>query len=77
MLTSQLKNLLKFKDRAIKDNSMFTVLRKGTPVHVKAAWIYNDLLKHFKLNNYEKIIFVGVNFSGYVGSLFSRGFKRL
>ena len=28
---------------------------KGTPVHVKAAWIYNDLLKHHKLENVEKI----------------------
>ena len=28
---------------------------KGTPVHVKAAWIYNDLLKYYKLDNYEKI----------------------
>ena len=28
---------------------------KGTPVHVKAAWIYNDLLKHYGLDNVEKI----------------------
>ena len=28
---------------------------KGTPVHVKAAWIYNDLLKYYELDNYEKI----------------------
>ena len=30
-------------------------MHKGTPVHVKAAWVYNDLLKHRKLENYEKI----------------------
>ena len=30
-------------------------MHKGTPVHVKAAWIYNDLLKHHGLNNVEKI----------------------
>ena len=34
---------------------MFTPMHKGTPVHVKAAWIYNDLLKYHKLENYEKI----------------------
>ena len=28
---------------------------KGTPVHVKAAWVYNDLLKYYNLNNVEKI----------------------
>jgi hypothetical protein len=28
---------------------------KGTPVHVKAAWIYNDLLKYFKVNTVEPI----------------------
>ena len=35
--------------------SIFTPMHKGTPVHVKAAWIYNDLLKHHGLNNVEKI----------------------
>jgi len=35
--------------------SIFTPMHKGTPVHVKAAWIYNDLLKYHKLNNIEKI----------------------
>ena len=30
-------------------------MHKGTPVHVKAAWVYNDLLKHHKLENVEKI----------------------
>ena len=28
---------------------------KATPVHVKAAWIYNDLLKYWGLNNFEQI----------------------
>ena len=28
---------------------------KGTPVHVKAAWIYNDLLKYYNLTDCEKI----------------------
>ena len=35
--------------------SIFTPMHKGTPVHVKAAWVYNDLLKYHKLENYEKI----------------------
>ena len=35
--------------------SIFTDTHKGTPVHVKAAWIYNDLLDYHKLNNVEKI----------------------
>ncbi len=33
----------------------FTDLKKGAPVHVKAAIRYNDLLKHYKLTNYEDI----------------------
>ena len=35
--------------------SMFTEMEKGTPVYVKASVVYNDLLKHFKANNYEPI----------------------
>ena len=31
--------------------SIFTDTHKGTPVHVKAAIKYNDLLKHFDLEN--------------------------
>ena len=34
---------------------MFTEMEKGAPVHVKASVIYNDLLKHFKVNNHEQI----------------------
>jgi len=34
---------------------IFTPMHKGTPVHVKAAWIYNDLLKHYGLTNHEEI----------------------
>ena len=35
--------------------SIFTDTHKGTPVHVKAAIKYNDLLKHFGLENTEPI----------------------
>ena len=59
-LPTGVKRLTKFADkrRVGKLNSkgsMFTPMHKGTPVHVKAAWIYNDLLKYHKLENYEKI----------------------
>ena len=30
-------------------------MKKGTPVHVKAAWVYNDLLRYWGLNNFEQI----------------------
>ena len=35
--------------------TIFTDIHKGTPVHVKAAIKYNDLLKHFGLDNTEPI----------------------
>jgi len=35
--------------------SIFTDIHKGAPVHVKAAIKYNDLLKHFDLENIEPI----------------------
>ena len=35
--------------------AVITPHKKGTPVHVKAAWIYNDLLKYWGLNNFEQI----------------------
>ena len=35
--------------------TIFTDTQKGTPVHVKAAIKYNDLLKHFGADNNEPI----------------------
>jgi len=52
------KGLAKFVDKSrgkFDKKMMFTKMKKGTPVHVKAALIYNDLLKHYGLNKYEKI----------------------
>jgi len=49
------RGLRKFADKRNKNGSIFTPMHKGTPVHVKAAWIYNDLLDYHKLNNVEKI----------------------
>ena len=55
-LPTGVKNLKKFKNTNIKSSGgIFTNLRKGTPVHVKAAWKYNDLLRHYKLSNHELI----------------------
>ena len=53
-LPTGVKKLNKFKDSTPKD-AVFTNMKKGTPVHVKAAWVYNDLLKYWGLNNFEKI----------------------
>ena len=59
-LPTGVKKLGKFVDKRrvgklYGKGSIFTQMHKGTPVHVKSAWIYNDLLKHYGLNNHEKI----------------------
>ena len=59
-LPTGVKNLGKFADKRRvgklhSKGSIMTPMHKGTPVHVKAAWIYNDLLKHYGLNNVEQI----------------------
>jgi len=59
-LPTGVKNLGKFADKrrvggVYGKKGVFTPMHKGTPVHVKAAWVYNDLLKHYKLENVEKI----------------------
>jgi len=59
-LPTGVKNLNKFADKrkvgkVYGKPGVFTPMHKGTPVHVKAAWVYNDLLKHYGLENVEKI----------------------
>ena len=60
-LPTSVKKLTKFADtrhsnkKIYGKGGVFTPMYKGTPVHVKAAWIYNDLLKHYGLDNVEKI----------------------
>ena len=59
-LPTGVKRLSKFVERRRvgklnNKKGVFTPMVKGTPVHVKAAWLYNDLLKYYKLENYEKI----------------------
>ena len=53
-LPTGVRKLTKFKSPTPKD-AVFTNMKKGTPVHVKAAWIYNDLLRYWNLTNSEKI----------------------
>jgi DNA polymerase elongation subunit (family B) len=60
-LPTGVKRLSKFADtrhsnkKIYGNQGIFTPMYKGTPVHVKAAWVYNDLLKYYKLGNVEKI----------------------
>ena len=64
-LPTGVKNLSKHIDPRPGPENIFTNMYKGTPAHVKAAVIYNDLLKHFKvegkygpISNGEKIKWV-------------------
>jgi len=41
---------------SIKGNNEFTSLKRGAPIHVKAAIRYNDLLKYFKVANRHESI---------------------
>jgi len=58
-LPTGVKNIKKYTDKnkrgKFNSKNSFTNIKKGAPVHVKAAIKYNDLLKHFNLNNYEEI----------------------
>ena len=60
-LPTGIRGLIKYKDtrysnkRIYGKGTIFTDTHKGTPVHVKAAIKYNDLLKHFGAENTEPI----------------------
>ena len=60
-LPTGVSKLTKFMDKRHNNKkiygqgTIFTDTHKGTPVHVKAAIKYNDLLKHFGLDNTEPI----------------------
>jgi len=57
-LPTGVKGIHKFTDKSrggFKSKTMFTPMKKGAPVHTKASVIYNDLLKHYKVNNHEPI----------------------
>ena len=50
------KGMSKYLQADEQNTSMFSRYYKGTPVHVKDALAYNDLLKHFKRDKkYSKI----------------------
>ena len=76
------KGIWKYMEKQDKENSsVFTTFKKGTPVHVKAAIAYNDLVRYFKqdkkyqfINNGDKIRWVylknnplGLNAVAYKG----------
>ena len=57
-LPTGVKGLKKYTDKKrgkFNSKSEFTTIKKGAPVHVKAAIKYNDLLKYYDLNNHEEI----------------------
>ena len=45
-----LKKYIENNSEVSETSSIFTVVKKGTPAHVKACIIYNDLLRYFKLD---------------------------
>ena len=45
------KGIWKYLKKDDENSSVFSVYHKGTPVHVKAALAYNDLVKYFKQDN--------------------------
>ena len=58
-LPTGVKSLVQYRARVTgkfgRTKKLFTETVKGTPVHIKSAIIYNDLLKYYKLNNIETI----------------------
>jgi len=48
-LPTGVKQLKKYTAKHLGKSGIFTNVFKGTPVHVKSALIYNDLLKYFKV----------------------------
>ena len=57
-LPTGVKGMTKYVDKSkggFDSKTMFTSMKKGSPVHTKASVIYNDLLKHFKTTNHEPI----------------------
>jgi len=58
-LPTGVRGLTKYKDTNARgkfnDKTIFTKTKKSTPVHVKAAIKYNDLLKYYSLDNIEPI----------------------
>ncbi len=45
------KGIWKYLKKDNENSSVFSLFHKGTPVHVKAAIAYNDLVRYFKQDN--------------------------
>ena len=59
------KGIWKYLQKDDENSSVFSIFKKGCPVHVKAAIAHNDLVRHFKqdkkygfINNGDKIRWV-------------------
>jgi|TARA_R110000823_G_scaffold265667_3_gene385551 hypothetical protein len=51
------KGIWKYMEKKDNENSsVFSTFKKGTPVHVKAAIAYNDLVRYFKQDNKYQFI---------------------
>jgi DNA polymerase elongation subunit (family B) len=50
------KGIWKYMQKDKENSSVFSIFKKGTPVHVKAAIAYNDLVKYYKQDNKYQFI---------------------
>ena len=50
------KGIWKYIQKDKENSSVFSIFKKGTPVHVKAALAYNDLVRYFKQDNKYQFI---------------------
>ena len=50
------KGIWKYLQKDNENSSVFSVFKKGCPVHVKAALAYNDLIRYFKQDNKYQFI---------------------
>jgi DNA polymerase elongation subunit (family B) len=55
-IPTSVKGIKKYR---VKDGNLFNSYKLGTPVHVKSAIFYNDLLKHLKVSKRYSQIFDG------------------
>jgi len=56
---TSVKTLNKYIERSAKAGEMFSVVAKGAPASVRAAIVYNDLLRFWKLSNEHSYIVQG------------------
>ena len=56
---TSVKKLNKYTERKARSGEMFSVIGKGAPASVKAAIVYNDLLRFWKLDSKHSLIVQG------------------